>query len=152
MKFKILVLITALFLSSCATIVSSSTQGISFVSTPKKADIIINGVSRGRTPAVIDLKRKKQNYKIEIEKEGYESHTVFIDRKINGWVWGNILGGGLIGLVVDYSTGAMYKLSRDQVSIELEKQEIAFDLDNDNLIIMTTLNPKPEWKKIGYAE
>ena len=150
-KFKILVLVSTIFLTSCATIVSRSTQEVRFLSTPQRADIVINGVSRGRTPAVIDLKRKTQSYKIEIEKEGYETHTVFLDRKLNGWVWGNILGGGIIGLVVDYGTGAMYKLSREQISIELEKQEVAVNLNDSNLIVMTTLNPKPEWKKIGYA-
>ena len=37
----------------------------------------------------------------------------------NGWVFGNIIIGGLIGMAVDSSTGASNSLSPDQVSAHL---------------------------------
>ncbi|MFG0400611.1 hypothetical protein ACF8D8_17535, partial [Pseudomonas sp. zjy_11] len=45
------------------------------------------------------------------KKDGYPDKTIELDSSLSGWYWGNILLGGLIGmLIVDPLTGAMYKL------------------------------------------
>jgi hypothetical protein len=53
---------------------------------------------------------------------GYKTHTVTLESNVSGWYVGNILFGGLIGmLIVDPITGAMYTLSPQNVDGALEK-------------------------------
>jgi hypothetical protein len=52
-------------------------------------------------------------------KDGYEDTYYTIDKHISGWVWGNILIGGIIGLVIDDMTGGAYKLVPTEVNVTL---------------------------------
>lgn len=64
----------------------------------------------------------KESYTVSITKEGYEPKKVTIECRFNGWYFGNILIGGLIGmLIVDPATGAMYRLDSDGISETLQK-------------------------------
>ena len=54
--------------------------------------------------------------------DGYESKKINVECKINGWYFGNILIGGLIGfLIVDPASGAMFRLDSDGISESLIK-------------------------------
>ena len=64
-----------------------------------------------------------EKYIVTIKMDGYDDKIVPISCELNGWYWGNILLGGLIGmLVVDPSTGAMFKLETNFISSTLTKQ------------------------------
>ena len=113
-----------LLASSCASIVSKSNYPISINSTPSEAKIVItdkNGqeVFSGNTPANLKLKAgsgyfSKAQYQVKFTKDGYETKTVPVVFKLDAWYFGNILIGGVIGLlIVDPLTGAMYKLDTD---------------------------------------
>ncbi|MNN62205.1 hypothetical protein D3C81_1774870 [compost metagenome] len=73
-------------------------------------------VHTGNTPSTVTLKSGSgyfsgQTYKLHFKKDGYPDKSVELDSSLSGWYWGNILIGGLIGmLIVDPLTGAMYKL------------------------------------------
>ncbi|HCA7379988.1 TPA: hypothetical protein MX316_006554, partial [Pseudomonas aeruginosa] len=55
-------------------------------------------------------------------KPGHADTVVNLKSGVSGWYWGNILIGGLIGmLIVDPATGAMYSLP-DEVSGQLQQQ------------------------------
>ena len=124
---KILSLIAAaVFLSSCATIVSKSSTMVGVDTSPQGATIqIINRrgevVYNGHTPATLSLKHasgffRKASYRVVLSMDGYESKTVVINAHVNGWYWGNLAFGGIIGfLIIDPATGAMYKLDNDYV-------------------------------------
>ena len=57
---------------------------------------------------------KGEAYTITFKKEGYADTNATLETSMSGWYWGNIVFGGLIGmLVVDPMTGAMYKLPED---------------------------------------
>lgn len=110
-----------LFTTNCASIVSSATYPLSINSNPSGASItIINKkgteVYKGTTPASVVLKAgagffSKEEYSVKFSKDGYQEKTVPVNFKIDGWYWGNILLGGLIGmLIVDPATGAMWKI------------------------------------------
>ena len=68
------------------------------------------------TPATVTLDSsagyfKGEAYTITFSKEGYMNQTVTLNSSIDGWYWGNIVFGGLLGmLIVDPATGAMYNL------------------------------------------
>jgi len=118
---KIVVLTTAFFLSACASIVSNSSYPVSINTSPEGAKFSITNkagikLQTGRTPALMNLKSKSgffggETYTVKIEKEGFEPKTFLVDSKLDGWYFGNILFGGLIGMLfIDPATGAMWKL------------------------------------------
>ncbi len=119
-------------LSSCASIVSKSNWPVTFHSNPAGAIISITNkkgieVYSGKTPATMKLKSGsgffgKESYTVVLNLDGYEAKTLKLDCKLNGWYFGNILFGGLIGLlIVDPATGAMYKLNTDFIEETLSK-------------------------------
>ncbi|MFK4206243.1 peptidase associated/transthyretin-like domain-containing protein [Acinetobacter junii] len=130
--------VLALSLSGCASIISGSTQTMTFQSTPEYSNITIlnragNKIHVGQSPVTINLKRgagffKPEKYQVTFEKEGFETKTINISSSINGWYVGNILFGGWIGLlIVDPATGAMYTLDSKNSNVVLNdlKKEVA---------------------------
>lgn len=123
---------TILLTSSCASIVSKSSYPISINSNPSEAKITIvdkKGIEvfQGKTPATLKLEAgsgffSKARYQVRFEKDGYDVKTVPVEFKLDGWYFGNILFGGLIGLlIVDPATGAMYKLDTEFLNETLTK-------------------------------
>ena len=84
-------------------------------------------VHNGATPLTLTLKRgagyfKSERYTIAYSKAGFAPKEVTITGSMSGWYIGNILFGGLIGmLAVDPVTGAMYVLP-DTVSQSLDAE------------------------------
>ncbi|WP_096086863.1 hypothetical protein [Agaribacterium haliotis] len=114
-------LVSVLALSSCSSIVSKTEYPVTISSTPDSSSFIIKdaqgkSVHSGTTPAVVNLKAssgyfKSAKYTLILSHEGYEDKTYTFSASLDGWYWGNIIFGGLIGmLIVDPATGAMYKL------------------------------------------
>lgn len=111
-------------MSGCASIVSDSKPEVGIYSAPSEAKYsVVNSkgmiVATGVTPGRVLLESgrgyfKGEDYKVTFQKEGYGDSTVPLKTSVNGWYWGNILFGGLIGmLIVDPLTGAMYTLPDD---------------------------------------
>ncbi len=122
-KFTLFLMLTsALFLfSSCATIFSKSVYPVTFNTNPPGAKIIIQDrdketVFEGTTPATVNLDAsagyfKKAKYTITFIKDGYQTKTIPVYAKLDGWYFANLLIGGAIGmLIIDPASGAMYKL------------------------------------------
>ncbi|WP_145152988.1 hypothetical protein [Pseudomonas oryzihabitans] len=110
-----------LTLSGCASIVGNSQYPVAVKSTPAGASFTIKNrsgevVHTGTTPGTVTLKSgsgyfKGEAYTVTFHKDGYADTTTQLSSSMSGWYWGNILFGGLIGmLIVDPLTGAMYKL------------------------------------------
>jgi hypothetical protein len=137
--------------SSCATIMIGTSQEVSIASSPTGAQVLDNGVVLGKTPLAVDLK-KKTRHQIRIELEGYAPYEVAMVRKTSGWIAGNIIFGGLIGLVVDAITGGMYMLKPEQIQAELIKMGAGYEHAKDTLIIAVVLEPDPSWQKIGQLK
>ncbi len=63
---------------------------------------------------------RAQTYTIVLSKEGFEDQVISVRSSMDGWYWGNILIGGLIGmLIVDPITGAMFKLP-ESVAVNMD--------------------------------
>ncbi len=140
----------SILLSSCASIVSKSTWPVSIQSQPtglefivKKADGTV--ISNGKTPQIVTLDSKggyfkPATYTIQTKRGNKVIGEQEITASLNGWYFGNILFGGLIGLViVDPLTGAMYKFPE---SVSVCGGKIAAN-DSHSLTIasMDTLTP-----------
>ena len=118
-----------LLFSGCASIFTKSTYDVRFESDPADATITVKDhrnmtLFKGQTPVTVPLAASPEffsraRYTVEYTKEGYESVIVPLHARVDGWYFGNILIGGLIGmLIVDPATGAMYKLD-DYVFAEM---------------------------------
>lgn len=145
------ILLSALFLAGCATIMHGSEQEVSFNSNPSQADVTINGQDIGQTPVVADLDRGEK-HSVEIALDGYEPYQLTITKGVSGWVAGNLVFGGLIGLVVDATSGGMYKLSPDEVQADLKDRRVG-DLHNESdetgVYVKLVKTPRPDWEKLG---
>lgn len=116
-------------LAGCATIMGKSApETLNVRSTPDQAQIIITDESgakifEGKTPTSLPLEKKKgyftgKKYDIRISKEGYDEQSVTVNTKVGGWYIGNLLFGGIIGLlVVDPATGAMWTLDTNEINV-----------------------------------
>ncbi|WP_231670504.1 hypothetical protein [Pseudomonas mandelii] len=122
--FTVTALTATLLTSGCASIVGDSKYPVNVSSTPSGADFTIKNkdgvvVHNGSTPNTVTLPSgrgyfKGEAYTITFKKAGYADTSATLETSMSGWYWGNLLFGGLIGmLVVDPLTGAMYKLPAD---------------------------------------
>ena len=119
---NILVAVLLLMASSsvgCATIVTSDTVDVSLATSPPGAKAHVNGQSYSTTsPVSIPVRRGKEPT-IHIEKDGYEPQDIKLNREFGGWVWGNLLFGGVIGLVIDLVTEHAYGIEPDEIHVSL---------------------------------
>jgi len=143
------VAIIGIILTGCASMINGTSQQIGIGSTPSGAKVTVGGQSFGTTPTIADLKRK-DNHIVKIEMDGYIPYETTLTRNVSGWVWGNVLFGGLIGLAIDAIGGGLYDLSPEQIQAALSKEEITnFKLEDDSFYVFVTLNPDSSWDKIG---
>lgn len=130
---------------ACASIIHGSKQSVAFTSTPSSARVTVDDQLVGNTPVVAKLTRKDKHI-VRIELEGYSPFEATLARRTSGWVWGNIVFGGLIGLAVDASTGAMYKLTPAEISGTLGP---VTSMTRDGLGVVVVLRADPAWERIG---
>lgn len=136
-----------LLCSSCATIVSGSKQNVKFESTPSQATIVVDEIEVGKTPFEMKLARKNE-HSVVIKLEGYKNFETKLTKKFNAWYLGNILIGGIIGLIVDPATGAIYNLTPKQINAEMAKGT-AFNYKKGDVYVAVALEIDPSWNKIG---
>lgn len=125
------VLSSVMYLCSCASIVSKSSKSLPIISQPDDATCEIIDIKSGltihksKTPSTVTLESSSgyfQNakYKVKLTKEGYIPREQNVESSVNGWYFGNIVFGGLLGiLIVDPATGAMWKIYDDNVNIKM---------------------------------
>jgi hypothetical protein len=141
--------VTAAALVACGTIVQGKRQDVSFMSTPVGATVTVDGNVVGQTPVTAKLKRKDK-HSVRIDMAGYQPFQATIERKVSGWVWGNIIFGGLIGLAVDAGTGGMYRLKPDHVAATLTTAQI--DDGSDRIFIAVVTHADPRWQRVGQLQ
>ena len=103
---KIIIVITALTISGCATIFSDSSDKISIHSNVPDAKIIVNGNNVGVGSAVYTLPRDKTAI-ITARKKGCDDMSVPTEQSINKVTFFNLFFA--IGYLVDASSGAIHK-------------------------------------------
>ena len=143
MLFCLFGLLGALLIVSCATIIHGTKQSISLNSVPSGANVTRQGAHIGTTPAIVELPRNSTNVVLTFEKDGYEPIEIILNRKVDGWIVGNIVFGGIIGLAVDFISGGAYKLSPAEVNAALtELKAQGFDVNEhsmDNMLVVVDM-------------
>lgn len=151
-KINIICLLSiSILLTNCATIMSGSKQNIHFDSSPGAADIYIDEIAVGKTPFQIKLERKSEHH-VMIKLDGYKTYETSLTRKFNAWYVGNILIGGIIGLIIDPITGAIYNLSPDQINAPLDQKTALNTVKSGDINIAVSLEKDPNYVKIGQLE
>lgn len=123
-------------LQGCASIVTRSTYDVNINSNPSNATMVITDkkstvIYQGSTPATVKLKAgagffAKAEYQVKFSYPGYDDRVVPVTFKLDGWYFGNILLGGLLGmLIIDPATGAMWKVESDSINENLNRQTTA---------------------------
>lgn len=115
--------------TGCASIFAGGPQKIDISSTPDGAAVTITDkggavVFNGTTPTTAELARSDgffsaQRYTVNIAKDGAGSETVVLNSTANGWTFGNILLGGIIGIVIDGATGAIFAYTPKDIDVTL---------------------------------
>lgn len=119
-RLLILILVAPMLALGCATILVGEQQSLTFDSEPAGAQIVINGVPMGVTPATITVrKRNYENATVLFKKEGYTDQQATLHTKTTGWFWGNILIGGLLGSSIDSMTGSMLEYDPDKFHVTM---------------------------------
>jgi hypothetical protein len=119
-------------LSGCASILSTSNYQLHVRTEPKDATISISDkkgkeIFRGQSPANVNLKSgagffARAEYQVRISSPGYAEKVVPVNFRLNAWYWGNILIGGVIGmLIVDPATGAMWRITDPMIDETLTR-------------------------------
>lgn len=147
---KALLLSSITLLTSCATIVSGARQNVEISSEPSAAKVYINEVEIGNTPVQQKLKRN-QEHQLVLKLDGYETYEMKLEKKFNGWYIGNIVFGGLIGIIVDPITGAMYKLKPEDID-ENSENGATYGTKGGDLFIMIRMDIDQSAEKIGQLE
>lgn len=122
-------------LTGCASIVSKSSWPVTVQSTPSGAKCTVTNkkgiaIHSGETPMIITVDSgngffSKAKYTISCNKDGYDLGHSELSAHMNGWYWGNIVFGGVIGLlVVDPVTGAMWRMD-DTLMVPLSASGVA---------------------------
>lgn len=113
----IVVLVHAL-IAGCASIISGTDQTMTFNSEPDGATVTVSGLVIGKTPLSVQI-NKGTNQSLTFEKEGYKKFTTQLSTSMDGWFWGNIVFGGLLGSTTDGVSGAIHEFSPDQYFVTL---------------------------------
>jgi len=111
-------------LSACATITRGTTESFTVESTPPGAKVrTSHGFACDATPCTWKLPRKDA-FRVTVTKDGYQPYEAQIRSSISsdGTVplVGNWVLGGVIGVAVDYSTGAAQDLQPNPLRVTLD--------------------------------
>jgi hypothetical protein len=105
-----LVVALGLLAGGCATVTTGTTQAITVDSEPQQADCTLtrDGADLGtvKTPGPVTVKRHASTIHVTCRKDGHEDAKVVMNSRYETASSGNVLLGGVIGAIVDSSTGA----------------------------------------------
>ena len=137
-----------LALTACASIMHGTSQDIGISSSPTNATVTVDNLTKAQTPFVAKLSRK-DNHIIHIAADGYAPADLTLTRSTSGWVWGNIIFGGIIGLAVDAMTGGLYNLTPEQLTTTLARQAASIDPAKDGIYVVLVPSADRSWTKVG---
>jgi hypothetical protein len=133
-----------LILSGCATMVTGKTQEVVITSNPSGATVKINHKEL-TTPTAVRLSKKSSHIAV-IEKPGYESVVVEINRHPSWWnfldvFWAYLL---VVPLTYDINTGGFFVFDKS-FNVNLEPVSAKTLFTSTPLIDPESVQPPPSW-------
>ena len=115
------------------------------------AAVLVDGEAVGNTPVVAKMSRNER-HTITVKLEGYQPFEVKTSRHMNGWVIGNLVFGGPLGLIIDFADGAAYKLTPKEIAAQLGRSNANARVQNGTLYVFLTRDADSTWQKIGQLQ
>ena len=117
-RVLVVMLVLAMSLGGCASVVHGPTEKICFTSDPSGAKLYAAGLETV-TPACIELQRRGK-HTVRFTKAGYEPIEMTMKEGMSMWfLLGNLLLGGVPGWIIDGINGSVGDLSPDNVHVNL---------------------------------
>jgi hypothetical protein len=107
--------------SGCATMFTGTTDPITFNSKPEGAKVELNGMSVGRTPVTVPVRRSLSTPQVRLSLDGYESQHVMLYNTFNGVAILDIFFWP--GFIIDAATGSIMRYSVLNYEAELEPRK-----------------------------
>ena len=126
-----------MLLNGCASIVSESSYPVMISSSEPGTRYTVRNMKKGYdvasgvAPSTVSLPASngffsRAMYMVTFEKEGANVGMVPLKAGLDGWYFGNLLFGGLLGMVIiDQATGAMWKLD-EQIQAPFNAAPVAY--------------------------
>jgi hypothetical protein len=141
----------AALVGGCASIVHGGNRTLTINTQPPGAKATISKlegdlVSVTNTPCTVSLDPKRgyfkgQSYRLKLELTGYQTTQIELRSEMSGWYWGNILLGGLIGmLAVDPVTGSMWNIAPNKIEQTLTSSQTALIRDGKGFVVVLASN------------
>ena len=116
-------LVLAALLSGCATIVEGGSQNVTVETSPPGATCAVDRMGQrlgmvAPTPGTVRIDKSKNDLAITCTKDGFRPASIAQAPSFGATTLGNIIAGGVIGVVVDAASGANYTYPAD-VKLEL---------------------------------
>jgi hypothetical protein len=140
--------LVAVSVTACASIMHGGSQDIGISSSPTGARVSVDNLVGAQTPYVASLSRK-DNHFVRLTMDGYAPAELTLTKSVSGWVWGNVVFGGLIGLAVDAISGGLYNLNPAQLQTTLAKQGARIAPTRDGVYVVLVSVADPAWMKVG---
>jgi hypothetical protein len=144
-------ILLAVTIGACASIMHGTTQDIGISSSPTGATVTVDNGAKSQTPFVAKLSRKDSHI-VHLVADGYSPADLTLTKTVSGWVWGNIVFGGLIGLAVDAISGGLYNLTPNQLSAALAKQSASVAPTKDGIYVIMVAEPEAGWQRVGQLQ
>lgn len=121
--------------AACATVVGGTTQEVYVESEPAGAECRLDrlGANVGvvkPTPGRVNVSRSKETMIVSCNRDGYEQSNEVLVSSFTGATVGNLIVGGLVGIVVDAASGANNKYP-DRVMVVLTPASFPSDAARD---------------------
>lgn len=121
--------------SGCATIVKGPSQDIAISTEPAGAacELSRDGAAFATvdpTPGSVKVNKTSRDISISCKKKGFVPATGSLQSSFEGWTIGNFVLGGLIGLVIDFGSGAIHKYETE-LFVKLQPEAFTGDAQRD---------------------
>lgn len=127
-------------LSGCATIINGTSQSMTVSTSPPNASCAVDRMGERigavpQTPGSLRVDKSKNSLTVTCAKPGYQTTSVTRSPSFSLVTLGNAVAGGVIGVGVDFATGANFKYP--------EKVQMGLQADTRYPALSSALPPGP---------
>lgn len=142
----VMVALTLALLSGCATVTQGTTQPLTINTDPPGASCAVKKDDKtmgvvNPTPGTVQVEKGWGALTVACQKEDHADEEARHDSEVQGWTFGNIIIGGVIGFVIDAASGAMRKypsiitiVLTPRVFPSAEERDRYFDARRDRVV------------------
>ena len=129
-------ILLGLLSGACSTIVEGTDQAVTVITEPAGAACTLEREGTAiavidPTPGTVQVEKSKQNIAVLCTREDHQDSAGVLSSTFQSMTFGNILFGGVIGLAVDASSGAMNKYP-DSITIVMVPDSFTSEAARDD--------------------